>query len=419
MSDLAIWLERIEASHPVKWDLGLDRVSKVAASLDVLAPATLTFLIAGTNGKGSTCAILSKYLEAMGLKTGLATSPHLIRFNERICINSQPVSDEKIVQAFEKIEEHKGETSLTYFEYATLATLLIFKQEKVDACVLEIGLGGRLDAMNIVDPDVSIVTRIALDHQSWLGDTLNEIAIEKAGIFRSGKPALIGAEEVPCNLYLEAEKKGARVIAREKDFFVKEEADHWNFKGLNNSGDHISYSKLPFDNLSVESHGLAIQALLSAGIQPTEKILRESRVQLPGRFQVINTDPLTILDTCHNPDAARYLVERIRQLKISGKLAVVMGVYKDKDFEAMIEVLNQVADSWYFTDLADERAESAINLEICLRKRSELEARCYDKVKLAYGQAVKQSGSGDCILVCGSFLTVAAVMEELGSEEER
>lgn len=416
-SELSQWLDRIQSLHPVKWDLGLKRVHKVAQRMDVLCPAKLAFLVAGTNGKGSTCAVLARYLQDMGYKTGLSMSPHLLEFNERILIDSVPATDEMIVSAFKTIDSLRGEISLTYFEFSTLATLLIFKQQKVDACVLEIGLGGRLDAMNIVNPDVAIVTRVALDHQDWLGDTVDKIAKEKAGIFRAQVPAVIGSEEAPDSLMVEAQRLGAKVFSRGTDFFVLENPHGWDFCGTDLSGDKKKFTSLPSPSLPVDSHGTAIQALLSAGILPDEQVLRECRITLPGRFQVLPannmTNATTILDVCHNLDAADYLVSRIKKMRIKGRIFVVMGIFKDKDCISIVKSLNAIADAWIFADIGDDRGESGGNLKGFLWDCLKIESVNYDKVDVAYQKALEDSEPGDMILVCGSFLTVAAVIRFL------
>lgn len=421
-SELSQWLDRIQSLHPVKWDLGLKRVREVAHRMDVLCPAKLVFLVAGTNGKGSTCAVLARYLQEMGYKTGLSMSPHLLEFNERILVDSEPATDEMILSAFKAIDSLRSEISLTYFEFSTLAALLIFKQQRVDACVLEIGLGGRLDAMNIVNPDVAIVTRVALDHQDWLGDTVEKIAKEKAGIFRAQIPAVIGSEEVPDSLLAEAQRLDAKVFSRGTDFFVRENKNGWDFCGTDLSGDKKKFTCLPSPSLPVDSHGTAIQALLSAGILPDQRILRECRVALSGRFQVLpastEINATTILDVCHNLDAADYLVSRIKKMQVKGRILVVMAIFKDKDCIPIIKSLSTIASGWFFADIGDDRGESGGNLKAFLWDCLKIESVNYDRVDVAYQKALADSEPGDMILVCGSFLTVAAVIRFLKLEKQ-
>ncbi|MBD3647585.1 MAG: bifunctional tetrahydrofolate synthase/dihydrofolate synthase, partial [Pseudomonadales bacterium] len=217
---LADWLRRIEGLHPRSWDLGLDRVGEVADRLGVRSPAPRIFLVAGTNGKGSVCTLIANLCRSMGLTAGLTTSPHLLRFNERIVVNGREATDAEICEAFATIDEARGEISLTYFEFAALAAFLIFRRHAVDVAVLEVGLGGRLDAMNIVEPDVSVITRIALDHQNWLGDTREQIAIEKAGIMRSARPCILGDPDMPGSLMEQADRVGCRLHRIDEDFVL-------------------------------------------------------------------------------------------------------------------------------------------------------------------------------------------------------
>lgn len=241
---LADWLQRIEQQHPVKWDLGLARVSEVGRRLGVLSPAPLVFLVAGTNGKGSTCEYITQLCRARHLKVGKSTSPHLLRFNERIEIDGEPASDALICGAFEAIDQARAEISLTYFEYGTLAALVIFKQLAVDVAVLEIGLGGRLDAMNIVDPDVSVITRIALDHQSWLGDTRELIGAEKAGILRAGIPCVLVDRAPPISILEQAKALQVPLYALGAEF-DHAESSLW----ITQEGDHFAHAGLPALNL--------------------------------------------------------------------------------------------------------------------------------------------------------------------------
>ncbi|MDH5738639.1 MAG: bifunctional tetrahydrofolate synthase/dihydrofolate synthase, partial [Gammaproteobacteria bacterium] len=395
MDALQEWLTKIESSHPVKWDLGLERVGQVARSLDVLTPAPLVFLVAGTNGKGSVCTLLARFLEKLGYKTGLSTSPHLMRFNERIVVDGHEAGDAEIVAAFEAVDQARGTVSLTYFEYACLASLWLFKRQQVDACVLEIGLGGRLDAMNIVEPDVAIVTRIAMDHQDWLGDTLDKIATEKAGIFREGKPAIIGSSQAPRALYEKAQSIAAQVFSYDRDYSLS--LEDGLFRGVDKQGDAVSLAaKLP-GPVTPEAVATALQALYCAGIHPHDNLLAGMDVQIPGRFQVVGQGPRTVLDVAHNPDAVDHLVKQMTALDVKGKITVVLGLFRDKDMVAIINLLAGIVDEWHFVSLDADRGRPASELAVCLYERQKREGRCYDSVITGYQAAMAEAGQDDCL----------------------
>lgn len=390
------WLSRIEQLHPKSWDLGLERVGEVGRRLDVLKPAKTVFLVAGTNGKGTTCEAIAGLCRRRGLRVGKSTSPHLVSFNERIVVDGEPASDEAICGAFAAIEAARGDISLSYFEFGALAAMLLFREASVDVAVLEIGLGGRLDAMNIVDPDVSVITRIALDHQDWLGDTREVIAVEKAGVMRPGKPCVIADSDPPGSLLEAAERTGSepRVIGRD---FDRLEGD----------------CRLPGESLAA-----AMEAIAAAGMEPDPGDMAFLRsLELPGRFQRIDGPVPTLLDVAHNPDAATWLARRLKSVTRK-RCHAVFGVYGDKDYQAVIQVLAPSVDVWYPTTSGEPRSLDPSDLADALASFGEAIAGKYDKVSSAYDEALKNCEMGDLILVFGSFPVVGGVLDHLANRPQ-
>lgn len=404
--DLAAWLDKIQQGHPKDWDLGLERVGQVGRRLDVVKPAKKVFLVAGTNGKGSACEYLASYCRALKLSYGKTTSPYLNRYNEQIVVDGDPVSDATIIAAFEEIERARGDISLSYFEFGALAALLVFKLRAVDVAILEIGLGGRLDAMNIVDPDVSIITKIALDHQDWLGDTRELIAIEKAGVMRAGKPVVMVDLDPPETLLEEAARQGAQASMIQRDFSWREgtletENETWD---------------LPETRLPMQSAIAATIGMGKAGYQLDQAVVTEvlSATNLPGRLQQVAESPNIILDVAHNPDAAAYLYAQLSQRAL-GNVQAVVGLFKDKDIAGVFQHLAPLMSGWHLADLPGERGASSDHLASVLSETCGLSAKTYDKVSSAFEAAQEGAGAEGTVLVFGSFVTVAAVLKYLES----
>ena len=320
------WLAYIEVLHDRAWDPGLDRVGEVGRRLNVLHPGKHTILVAGTNGKGSTCEYIERLALKQGLTTGKTTSPHLRRFNERIVINGAPVSDEEICQAFAMIEASRREISLSYFEFSTLAALVLFQQHEVDLAILEVGLGGRLDAMNIVNPDISIIMKIALDHQSWLGESVELIGREKAGIMRPGIPCVLGEEQMPQSVIDAAEALHTPLFQRGDAFGITEKSIY--FAALDGT---LRVENLPAGQLPLPSFLAAVQALFCLNYPLTLEDLLDvrKRVSLPGRFQIERQTTTLLFDVAHNPDAVDRLAEKFRETFPNGYCHAVFAVYKD------------------------------------------------------------------------------------------
>lgn len=402
--NLSQWLEKLQTQHSKDWDLGLARVGEVGARLDVLKPAKSAILVAGTNGKGSTCAYLEAYCQSFNLTYGKTTSPHLQRYNEQVVINGQAVSDEALISAFKEIEAARQDISLSYFEFGALAAFILFKQHKIDVAIVEIGLGGRLDAMNIVEPDLSIITKIDLDHQDWLGDNREVIAVEKAGVMRAGKPVICVDEDPPRSIESEARRQKARLFQLGRDFHLKadvlhivtaEEERHW---------------QLPKTQLPLPSAMAATVAMVQLGYtidQPTAtQVLTDTA--LPGRYQRIIGPPNVILDVAHNPNAVRHLRKRLESEGLAD-LHVVIGMFRDKDHASIFQHLSPLVSTWHLVDLPGERGASAELLNGVLSDSCGLTGNTYGKVSTAMAAAI--SASQNTVLVMGSFVTIAAALD--------
>lgn len=402
-SPLAAWLSYLENLHSKAIDMGLERVSQVAARLDVLKPAPFVFTVAGTNGKGTTCRTLEAMLMAAGYKVGVYSSPHLVRYTERVRVQNTELAEAAHTAAFAEIEAARGDISLTYFEYGTLSALWLFKQAQLDVVILEVGLGGRLDATNIVDPDVAVVTSIALDHTDWLGPDRESIGREKAGIFRAGKPAIVGEPDMPHTIADVAQEKGARLKRRDVDWRYSVTDSGWRFEDDAGALDNLPLPQVPQPNAAT-----ALAALRASGLAVSEQAMRDGiqNAILAGRFQIISESPRLILDVAHNPHAAAYLAGRLKSLPKTGRVLAVIGMLHDKDIGGTLACMETVVDSWYCAPLEGPRGATAQQLMEHLG-----EGKSFDSVELAWRAAMADASPEDTVLVCGSFHTVAHVMD--------
>ena len=390
------WLSYIEEVHPLGWDLGLNRVSEVGRRLELLRPLATTILVAGTNGKGSTCEYLERFAMANGLSVGKSTSPHIHVFNERIAIDGKPVSDQSIVRAFQQVESARKELTLTYFEFATLASLFLFKEQKVDVAILEVGLGGRLDAMNIVDPDLTIITSISLDHQDWLGNTRSEIAREKAGIMRAGVSCIVADRDPPESVYEYASELGAPLCIIGRDFDSLGSID----------------TVLPRDSFDAAQQA---SKMLGWDVSSSQEIGVTTR--LIGRRTVLKDKCEVLLDVAHNPAAAISLAEHLSAYWNGRDIHAVIGMYKDKDIESISEILFPLLKTCHLTSLADPRGEDAGRLLRRLTVKPAGNLETYANINDALDGARKEAISADLILVFGSFPVVASVLQLLNQTE--
>ena len=417
---LADWLRWQETLHPSAIDLGLDRMHRTLQRLEWRQPACPVITVGGTNGKGSTVALTSEILRAAGYRVGTFTSPHLIRYNERIVIDGREVSDASLVAAFERIDAARGSDTLTFFEFNTLAALLVFDTAGLDAIVLEVGLGGRLDSVNAVDPDVAVVTSIALDHCDWLGSDVESIGREKAGIFRPGKPAIFGSREMPASIAAAAQQLGTPLYCLGEDFDWRRDGERWSWRGRTASYDDLPppalHGELQFDNASSV---LSALECLSSRLPITREAIEQglNEVTLPGRFQVVReTKPIAvdwILDVAHNPAAAQALAGQLAARPTSGRTLAVCGILGDKDIDGIASALHGSFDSWIIVGLQSARAVPVDELAQRLAKVDATVATTAADVAAGCEIARKMARAGDRIVVFGSFLTVGPALEWL------
>jgi dihydrofolate synthase/folylpolyglutamate synthase len=417
-STLSDWLSLLETRHPKMIDMGLERVAIVRDRLGV-AFSCPVIIVGGTNGKGSTCAMLESILLQAGYRVGLYTSPHLIDFNERARVNGEAVADAELVEQFEAVDAARGDVSLTYFEFTTLAILRLFAQSELDAVILEVGLGGRLDAVNVVDADVAIVTSVDIDHTEYLGDTREKIGFEKAGIFRAGRTAICGDPVPPRSLIEHAEAIGADLWLFGRDFNYAGDKQQWNYGGRQQRRSALGYPSLRGANqlLNASAALAALEALrdrLPVGAQEVRNGL--VMVDLPGRFQVLPGRPTVILDVAHNPHAAATLAQNLDNMGFHPYTYAVLGAMQDKDIAGVIGQLKSRVDHWCLTSLPLPRAATAQHLKQLVLEAGVAEngadqsIQTFDSPAEAFANAQSRAGENDRIVVFGSFLTVAGVM---------
>lgn len=418
---LSEWLRWLENTRPeTEIDLGLERIQRVGNDLNLLKPAPFVITVAGTNGKGSTIALLEAVLLAAGYRVGVFTSPHFVCFNERIRINGQQVNDSPLCDAFEKINAGRGLTWLTYFEFATLAAVHCFQQAGVDVALMEVGLGGRLDATNAVEPDVSVVTTIALDHQDWLGYSIEAIAREKAGIYRTDKPGIYGDAPVPASVVDQVIRWETPLFRRDHEFAITRKDSSWDWSGLSCDGKKIGLNGLPLPELVLDNAACALQALqfLPWPVSPEAICKGLKSANLTGRYQRLQQKNPggelveVILDVAHNPQAAHKLCERLRAAPTQGKTRAVVAMYSDKDYGLVIAELADSVDEWIVTDFDSPRALAAGKLCDVLEARGQKYHKSPD-VKQALEVGLAASGTEDRLLIAGSFVTVAEALTEL------
>ncbi|WP_089792248.1 bifunctional tetrahydrofolate synthase/dihydrofolate synthase [Halomonas korlensis] len=416
---LDAWLARLEAAHPVGIDLGLERVARVARRMGLLdAPvAGRLVTVAGTNGKGSTVAMLDALAQAHGLSTAAYTSPHLLRYNERLRLSGAEASDSLLIDGFTAVEKARVDgppISLSYFEVGTLGALWAIARQRPDLAILEVGLGGRLDAVNIVDPDVAVITTVAQDHAAYLGDDLEGIGREKAGILRAGRPTVLGSTTLPKSVREVAAELGARVYALDESFFrqggeAEGEEEGWRWRGRDPAGQSVEIDALPDPGLPLDNAATALQALALAGVELNATDCRRAlaAVRLPGRMQWRGQ---WCLDVGHNPHAATYVASRLAARPCAGRTIALLGMLVDKDADGVIEALQPAVDAWVPVSLEGDRARRASDLAGRVAARGGTVWHCADAPEAGAAWLATRLSPEDRVLVCGSFFTVAAVL---------
>jgi len=415
---LGQWLDWQETLHPKKVDMALERVQHVLASMGLAQPPYTVITVAGTNGKGSCVALLSAMLRVGGYRVGAYTSPHILRYNERVAVEGKPASDEALCESFERIDRARGETPLTYFEFGTLAAIDIFAQAKVDVAILEVGLGGRLDATNAVDADAALIASISIDHVAWLGDNRESIGREKAGVFRAGRPAVCGDADPPINVRRVAAELGAEWWGANEEFGYRKEVASWTWWSSDAHGVAKQRSALPFPALRGEvqlanaAASIAVLESLAERFPLSQSDIRAGLrgVTLSARFQVVPAPVARIYDVAHNPGAAIELAKRLQSLPCTGKTLAVTSIFADKDIAGVVSPLINLIDAWHIFTLDSERAASLDQLSTALLASGAKQLDSHASTADAWQGVLAGAEAGDRIVIFGSFYTVAAIM---------
>lgn len=407
---LADWLCYIEQSHPIeKIELGLQRVSDVARRGNLAALPGKVVLIAGTNGKGTTARTLEQLLLAQGYRVGVYSSPHLLHFNERLRLNGQDVADNAWVEAFQLVEQLRQDIPLTYFEFTTLVAFAILRAEQPDFCLIEVGLGGRLDATNIVEPDISVVTTVDLDHQAFLGPDRETIGREKAGVFRPAKIAVCGDLQPPQSIAVVAESTGAKLLQLNRDYHYQQTADSWQWQGLRQQRHQLPLPQVPMQNVAT-----SLTVLEQLEVLPDSELLQQeiSRLCLPGRMQWLRQQPAVLLDVAHNPQSAAYLAAQLQRLKPGyRRVYALVGMLKDKDLTQALLPLTTCVDEWHLVSLPGVRgASSSLLAEALQGVAPAARAVQHPELAEAYRQVLATAAQQDLVVVFGSFVTVAGIL---------
>ncbi len=405
------WLDWQESYHPRVIDLGLERAASVYRALALKTNKPVTITVAGTNGKGSCIAFLDAMLRASGYRVGAYTSPHILKYNERIKVDGKSVDDTQICQAFERIETVRNNTSLSYFEFSTLAALDIFSRAELDVQLLEVGLGGRLDAVNIVDPDVAIITSICIDHCDWLGETREAIGREKAGIYRSGVPAVIGDPSPPDSLSQCALAEDVPLFCLGEEFDYQQHQQSWTWIGDSASLQQLPQPALPGDH-QYGNASTVIQALqlIDELLPVTDAAIKQglSSVKLSGRYQYIDADVPVLLDVAHNPMAAKKLAEYLAQAFTNKKIHAVFSMMKDKDLKGVIEVMKPMVFDWYLSPLKNPRTASQEMVKLAFSECAVSSVHSgFADFSETYSACVQNADSNDLIVIFGSFFLVS------------
>lgn len=407
-SSLDDWLCYLESVHPANIEMGLERVAKVANHVGILNTPSKIILIAGTNGKGTTARCLESLLLAQGYSVGTYASPHLIHYNERVRVNGAELNDQFHVDAFHLLEQGRGDTSLTYFEFGTLGALAIFKRHAVDYVLLEVGLGGRFDATNIVTPYASVITTIDLDHKEYLGDTRELVGYDKAGIFRKDTPAIVGDLAIPHTVTDYGKEIGADMVLSGRDFIFKENDDSfsWQF-----NGQQFDYAKpaIPCQNAATALTTLAVLDLLPEQYV-IENCLRNLVVE--GRFEQLSSQPRVYTDVAHNPESARYLAQKIASFKDKGfKIHALAAMLADKDKVGVLKEVSSLVDHWSVASLNCFRGDTAENLKLALdASHCKTKVDSYESVADALNSVLPTLDKDTLLIIFGSFMTVAAAI---------
>ena len=416
---LSEWLSYLEGLHPSAIDMGLERSAQVYERLGLTRPAAKVITVTGTNGKGSTCAFLAKMLSAQGLRVGMYNSPHLLRYNERVTIEGVQATDEQLCQAFAAVEAARHDISLTYFEMGTLAAFWLFEQAGLDAVALEVGLGGRLDAVNLVDADLALITSIGIDHSDWLGSTRESVAFEKAGIMRHDTPCVCGDIDPPKPLLDKAHELSAPLYVRAQHYDLKINSQSWSWEGLDANGKAVVITDIPLLTLPMANAALALQAYALLDVPWQADVLKKALVdthvvgRLDRRTVCVQGKQIDLLlDVGHNPQAAEFLAHQLKRLAPKNRILTVFGLLSDKELEGVITPLLPLVDKWCVTPLPTARSRSSGELFDALNNLK-AHVREASSVAEAINLQCQLAQENDLIVVFGSFYCVAEALEAL------
>jgi dihydrofolate synthase/folylpolyglutamate synthase len=418
---LDAWLARLESLSPVEIVLGLERVGAVLQRLSIRPPRSV-FHVTGTNGKGSSVVMLEALLRRSGARVGSYLSPHILRYNERIRIDGADAGDQAIMEAFEWVDANRDGTPLTYFEFGTLAALVVLADAGVDAAVLEIGMGGRLDAVNAVEPTGGLITNVALDHCAWLGDDVDKIAFEKAGIMRPGKPVVFASEDMPATIATQAEAIGARLVTAGRDYHWQIDGDSWSWHGGGHSLVGLRRPSLA-GNIQVVNAAGVLALLDAAGFNEllVTDVVNDALtdLRLPGRMQRIEAGGEWLLDVAHNPEAARVLAESLAGMPWAGRRVAVVGMLDDKDLEGVATALDSSVDDWIALTADSPRAIPAAELGRRIANATDKPCLVADSIPQALAEGRRMAGPEGRVLVTGSFYLVGPVAQALALYSRR
>ena len=413
------WLAYIERVHPQSIAMGLERVRAVKVAMG-LEPQCVVITVGGTNGKGSACMMLEAILHHAGYSTACYTSPHLLRYNERVRIARVDASDAQLTRAFAVVERARATVNvpLTYFEFGTLAAMWLFVEARVEVAILEVGLGGRLDAVNVFEPDCAMVMSVAMDHMDYLGDTRDKIGFEKAGIYRTGKPAICADADPPRTLTDHAAAIGAPLLIRGRDFDIKPTAAQWAYAGPGGARHGLPWPALR-GAYQLANAAACIAALdtLRDRLPVTVNNIRDGLLtaENPGRFQVLPGQPTVILDVAHNPHAAQALADSLKSLPRGGRTLAVFSMLSDKDVAGVVNIVKPLIDHWFVAGLAGPRGITTHQLSNHLAAAGVSAVTCCDSIGDAYAQAHEAVGENDKIAIFGSFHTVSEAMQAIAA----
>ena len=419
--NLAQWLEWMEKNHPTEIELGLGRVSQVFNNMQLDLSASKIISIAGTNGKGSTTALLEAVYLAAGYSTLAYTSPHLLDYNERVRLNAKDVSDHLLIEAFNVIDRAMGQAelriSLSYFEIGTLAAIYLVSVQKPVVALLEVGLGGRLDAVNIIDADVAVITTLAIDHVDWLGDDIEQIGREKAGIARANRPLVCGELSPPASIKQESLEKNIILYQVGQHFShqLQSDSDLWTWKGLDFEGKDLEYNDLPYPQLPLQNATTALQVIAQLGLGCDQKAIVHGlqNAHARGRLQSATfLNSAILLDVAHNPQSAKYLASRLTSQGFGAKVHLVLGVLADKDCAGLIAELSEVVAHWHLVSLDVQRGQSAAQLQrhVLAQEIAQINISCYETIDQALSAAVTTHTDDQKVVVAGSFVTVSQAL---------